>query len=1046
MPAVVAAAVAASSATAFTVAGYAVTYGALAKVAFIAGSVAYSSSQSSKLRRSLATSSLDQGRTVMVRDPIAPQRLIYGQVLVSGTIVYMQTTGTKNEYLHLVIALAGHECHEIGDIYFGSEVVPLDGSGLPTSGRFVGHARVKKFLGIAAGERDTDLESESGGVWTSAHLGKGIARLHVRLKWSADVFANGMPAIKALVKGKKVYDFRTATTAWSANSALCAADYLMDSKFGRGVAQARIRSADVEEAANICDEAVVLADTTTEDRYTTNGTVLSAQDPGAVLLDLAGAMAGHIVDTGGTWTIRAGAHRASSLTLTDDDLVGPFSMQPRQSRQDTCNRVRGVYVSPQNQWAPADFPAVPNSTYKAKDGGIWLDRDLQFNFTTSPATAQRLAKIDLERSRQQITVTAPYNLKAMQVMPGDTVAITRARLGWTEKLFEVVEWAFKPTGSEDAPALAIELSLRETAAGVWDWNDGEETTVDLAPNTDLPDPFSVAAPTSLSVTNSVQQQSDGTAVPRLQVSWTAPQDIHVESGGLVRVEYKLAAASDYLPATTVRGDTTLAFILAVIIGQSYVVRVRAENNLGVASSWVTHTAVTVTGDTSAPASPSGLAAVVGTGKSVSLDWNDNTDDDLSEYGVYRSLDNVTFAKIAEVRASRFVDVDVSLGTTYYYRVTAIDTSENESAASGSVSAVPTTVGSGSVDATAPSTPSAPTYVSESTYLSGDGTVFARITIAAPALPSGGKLNQVLYRRSGASAWLIADELSASGNATVDDLSPGVAYEFAIRAISFSNVPSAVSTTLSRTAPNTTTAPSTPNIETINHELVPPKFTSAGVRRFAFAVWWNGPASPYSYPADFSHFEIKATATDSDGATDYNFDDGGTANVYRTEERIFHFYRDSAQTTHVRVRAVNKTGVASAWDVVNNILGTDQRQPGGGMMEQESDNVQSTGIKTGNGSSVRQVRTVFDANEVFTLSGGSWYESVNLSLTNRGFATIPDVGVCLVVDPPGDLDVFFDWTHGSNSSTNAVLTFVSRDHSTNISAGARRVHVMLTEYN
>ena len=57
-------------------------------------------------------------RTQMVRSPIAARQVIYGQTRASGVVVYISTTGTKNEYLHLVVALAGHEVEEIGDVYF----------------------------------------------------------------------------------------------------------------------------------------------------------------------------------------------------------------------------------------------------------------------------------------------------------------------------------------------------------------------------------------------------------------------------------------------------------------------------------------------------------------------------------------------------------------------------------------------------------------------------------------------------------------------------------------------------------------------------------------------------------------------------------------------------------------------------------------------------------------------------------------------------------------------------------------------------------------
>lgn len=257
----------ASAAAQWAIYAFVVKYGAL--IAFTAGSIAYSASQQRKLKKALSgagTTTIDQGRTVMTRDPIAPRRYIYGQCLVSGPIAYMATSGTNNEYLHIIIVLASHECEELGDVYFNDELVPLSGN-VPSSGSYVGYARVKKFLGLAAGERDTDLETESGGEWTTAHLGKGIARMHVRLKYSTDIFPNGIPTIKCVVKGKKVFDPRDGTQSssdpttwkWSANAALCVADFLHDSMMGKGVEWARIRMPDLIESANICDEDVVLA-------------------------------------------------------------------------------------------------------------------------------------------------------------------------------------------------------------------------------------------------------------------------------------------------------------------------------------------------------------------------------------------------------------------------------------------------------------------------------------------------------------------------------------------------------------------------------------------------------------------------------------------------------------------------------------------------------------------------------------------------------------------------------------------------------------------
>ena len=74
-------------------------------------------------------------RQTVVRSSVEPRRIIYGRVAVSGPLVYAESTGTDNKFMHLVIPLAGHEVDAIGDVYFNDELLPLDTNGL-ASGRW----------------------------------------------------------------------------------------------------------------------------------------------------------------------------------------------------------------------------------------------------------------------------------------------------------------------------------------------------------------------------------------------------------------------------------------------------------------------------------------------------------------------------------------------------------------------------------------------------------------------------------------------------------------------------------------------------------------------------------------------------------------------------------------------------------------------------------------------------------------------------------------------------------------------------------------------
>lgn len=108
-----------------------------AYINFAAATVA-SSAYSAKQRRKArdAYNASLKGREVMIQSAVAPRRRVYGRDRISGPIVYAQTTGDKGQYLHLVVALADHECDAIEQIYFNDEAMVPDVDGWITSGPF----------------------------------------------------------------------------------------------------------------------------------------------------------------------------------------------------------------------------------------------------------------------------------------------------------------------------------------------------------------------------------------------------------------------------------------------------------------------------------------------------------------------------------------------------------------------------------------------------------------------------------------------------------------------------------------------------------------------------------------------------------------------------------------------------------------------------------------------------------------------------------------------------------------------------------------------
>lgn len=575
-----------------------------------------------------------RGRTITIRQAAAPWAIIYGQARVGGVVTFVYVSDDR-QYIHLVITLAGHVCNAIGDIYFGEEVVPLDGNGDAT-GTFAGYARVKTSLGGESGQPFVDLVNESAGKWTDAHRQTGRTKLYVKLKANPDLFQTGVPNISAVVQGRKVYDPRSATTVYSRNAALCASDYITNATFGLGATYAtEIDETQLIAAANLCDEDVPLASSVspnpTEDRYSCNGSFLVSTEPQRALGLLLAAMAGKAVNVGGKWYVFAGAYEAPTITLDEGDLAGAIHLQNLVSRRANANAVKGVFTDPDSSWQVTDFPALASSAYLSEDNSerVWKDLDLSA-FVTSGTQAQRLAKIELLSLRQSLTVTAAFKLTAWQCMTGRTVALTNTKFGWTAKAFEVIASQF--IVSEDG-TLGVALTLRETAAAVFDWASSEEQTVDIAPNTGLPDFRTVAAPGVPGVTEAVYETRDGRGVAAKAIVSIGQSTYPF--GCDYQLEYKLSSAATYtvLPRVRPASGSTGALTVDVldIASGTYDFRVKVIGVAGDSSAYATVTNRSIQGLSARPAAVAGLT-LQKLGGIALLRWDRHADLDVLRGG------------------------------------------------------------------------------------------------------------------------------------------------------------------------------------------------------------------------------------------------------------------------------------------------------------------------------------------------------------------------------------------------------------------------------
>ena len=541
-------------------------------------------------------------RTVSVRQPAPPWRVIYGACRVGGIFSFFHVTGSSGEFFHVVYTLAGHQLNSIGAMYFDGVEVPLDGSGDAT-GTYAGYVHAIKSVGDPAETTQpfADLQTAAPTKWTANHLQRGRAKVWVRFKWNQDLFPNGVPNVTFDVQGRKVYDPRGPTTAYSNLAALCINDYLTNVAFGLGVDYAtKIDETQLIAAANICDEAVALKAGGDEDRYTINGSFDTSEPPRDVLNQMGFAMAGRVVYAGGKWFIHAGSYLTPAVDITEGDLRGSIKARTRLSRREMFNGVKGLYLSAANDWQPTDFPTVDGAAYLAQDGNVRAWKDISLAFTTSIATAQRIAKIELERARRQVTVELACSLGMYQIQPPEVIQLSNTRFGWTSKTFEVVKSALEVyEDDEGAPAVGTLLTVRETDATVFSWTAAtDEKDANTPPALTFPDTKTVAPPTGLALNSggtTALLRTDGVRITRIKATWTAPADEFVTSGGRIVFQYKKSADSVWLPAGSAPGASVEHYIAGVDDGVDYDVRCWAVNAVGAKSTTASVTNHTVSG-------------------------------------------------------------------------------------------------------------------------------------------------------------------------------------------------------------------------------------------------------------------------------------------------------------------------------------------------------------------------------------------------------------------------------------------------------------------
>lgn len=450
-----------------------------------------------------------QERKQVLRAAAAARTVVYGTTVASGVMTFAEEQPgdqDEDELLHMALVVASHPLEGIGDIWLGDDLI-------------------QTFEQYVSWEFHNDRQTvdpfmrDNCPSWKDDMIGKGIAWLRISFKFNAEKFPSGLPNIKLLKRGRRVYDPRSGYTVFSDNAALVILDYF---RTYLKRSDEHINWEQFKEAANICDEYVSNADGSTERRYRINGEFEVDEAPAKILDAMLQACGGELTYIAGKHGLLVGAYYGpATMTLDESCISGDIKIIPETSYKERTNTITGTFIDPKQNYVEADFPPVVVKEWVEKDGAE-ITQDMDFRFVTSEYQAQRLSNIILRRKRVGRTIEIPCNMKGYKFRPGMYVKVTISQIGMKNVEMRVTKWSFNPKGG-------VDITLRQDFLEMWD--DAIGKPMDRPDLVDLPS-GGVAQPQNLQY--QILQISD---VVQGVLSWTnmgqvAYNRVAVRQGGV----------------------------------------------------------------------------------------------------------------------------------------------------------------------------------------------------------------------------------------------------------------------------------------------------------------------------------------------------------------------------------------------------------------------------------------------------------------------------------------------------------------------------------
>lgn len=472
----------------------------------------------------------------------APLRIVYGRAQVGAQIANVLVHGGR---LIVQAVWCEGEIDAVESVSINNEALPAG----VTATHYTGTAGQTVNATLAA------AFAAQGIVYADALPGIAYSVVSIPARHSA-----GFPDLVATIRGRKVFDTRTSTVAWSDNPALCLADFIASPAYGLGLP---VDAASVTAVANDNDALVGGL------KRRRIGLVIDGVAPTRQHIEALRAYAGcWVIDSGAGIQLVSDRPRATDHTVTAADVIaGTFRLR----QLGVADLPTVVHVL----WTDTTTTPWSEKTATAYAAGVVEGLTPRRESTVPLLGIQTYAQA-LREATERVNHFSLENIEAeweafdqaLAYEKGDVASVTNAKTGLSAKQMRITD--VKPIGPGRFRVAAREYD----AAAYSDAIASEPST----PDTSLPNPAAPPKPTGVTAVEEVYQMQNGTWASRIKLTWNATEFAYLRD---YRVE--IYANGDLIETATPREAVYRTG--PVKEGTQYTCKVAVISAIGATSEW-----------------------------------------------------------------------------------------------------------------------------------------------------------------------------------------------------------------------------------------------------------------------------------------------------------------------------------------------------------------------------------------------------------------------------------------------------------------------------